>query len=128
VTNAEARRYERQVKLVEVGQGGQARIAAAERVVVGGGLPALVEARYLAGAGFGRLVVTEDSVARAARETNPAIAVEVDPTRAEERGGALSSREGSVEASLEALSPACRDVALGAYRALAALRGVVLLP
>ena len=126
--NLDARRYARQVRLVDVGEGGQARIAAAEGVVTGGGLSALVEARYLAGAGFGRIVAADEEVARVATETNPSVVVAVDAAGGAAREPLRPAGQGSVEASLESLSPACRDVALGAYRALAALRAVVLLP
>jgi hypothetical protein len=127
--NRDAHRYARQVNLVEVGEPGQARIAESVCTVAGGGLSALVEARYLAGAGFGRLIVTDEEVASAARETNPAVEVVLAPSSdAESEASALVERGAprGVAGELDALSSAARDVALGAYRALAALRAVVL--
>jgi len=44
-------RYTRQVRLAEVGEAGQARLASAHACVHGDGMAADVEARYLRGAG-----------------------------------------------------------------------------
>ena len=114
-------RYARQVKLAEVGEAGQRRIAESGCTVTGHGTAAIVEARYLVGAGFGRVIVEDEEVARSAKEVDASIDVSV--------AGASGHR--SEKAALEAfvgLHPAARDVALGAYRALAAIRAVVLSP
>jgi hypothetical protein len=123
------RRHARQIKLAEVGRAGQQRIAESVCTVPGQGASAIVEARYLAGAGFGHLVVEDGEVARAAREVDPAIDVALrgvakEPPPAEPLeplGGSAASQ------ALEELSPAARDVARGAYRALAEIRARVLL-
>ena len=110
-------RYARQIKLAEVGALGQERIAQATGTVHGQGPSAAVEARYLAGAGFGKLVVGDERVARAARDVDPAVDVVIavdDPTAVAD-GHAFDE-----------LVPAARDVALGAYRALAQIRALVL--
>jgi hypothetical protein len=87
------------------------------------GLAGEVEARYLAGAGVGSLVVLDDDIARAARSVN---------TRATVRTAAEHDRDlaphpaagtpGEDPAWAEALSTPARDVALGAHRALVSLR------
>ena len=53
-------RYSRQVVLPEVGEGGQARLAAAAVVVVGAGGLGSAVLEYLTGAGVGRLVIVDD--------------------------------------------------------------------
>jgi hypothetical protein len=113
-------RYARQVRLAEVGEAGQARFASRELFVRGEGTSSVVEARYLAGAGCGRLVVTNEEVARAAREVDPALQVSVLPE--------LAARDGddASETAFADLSPSARGVAIGAYRALAAFRSTVL--
>ena len=52
-------RYSRQIALPEVGSLGQARILAARIVLVVDGLVAETAARYLAGAGVGRLTIVD---------------------------------------------------------------------
>lgn len=111
------RRTTRQRRLVEVGEAGQARLAALAARVAGAGIAARVEALYLAGAGVGALVVEDDTVAEAARALNP----EVD-VRVEERVAAPAE----VPSDIAALAPGARDVAEGALRALLTLRGALL--
>lgn len=53
-------RYSRQVVLPEVGEGGQARLAAAAVVVVGAGGLGSAVLEYLTAAGVGRLVIVDD--------------------------------------------------------------------
>jgi hypothetical protein len=102
------RRYSRQTKLAAVGQGGQARISAAT-ASAGDGLSGWVAARYLAGAGVGELRVGSEAIARAAREMDDAVRVEIvdEPLAGDER--------------FSDLDPAARDVAVGAHRAVVAL-------
>jgi hypothetical protein len=120
-------RHARQIKLAEVGRAGQERIAESVCTVPGQGASAVVQARYLAGAGFGHLVVVDEDVARAAREVDPEIDVALRGVANEPPPmGRLGHRAGSSQV-LEELSPAARDVALGAYRALAEIRARVLL-
>ena len=105
-------RHGRQVSLAEVGAAGQARIDAA-RVDVGlDGLAGHVSVRYLAGAGVGR------RLAQAAREVDRRVTIEIDP--------ALGS--GAEEKPLLPLAvrdPVARELARGAYHALAALRTAI---
>ncbi len=103
-------RHARQAKLAEVGAEGQARIAAADATIRLGGLAGVVAARYLAGAGVRALVVAEPGAAAAAREVDARVSVRVELC------------EGADDPSFEDLDPAARQVAQGAYAALAVLR------
>jgi hypothetical protein len=85
------------VRLAEVGDLGQGRLGAALVRLAGKGTEAAVEARYLRGAGVGIEEVARD-------------AVHVPPAR---------------PAAFETLHPAAREVALGAYAALDAIRAVL---
>jgi hypothetical protein len=114
-------RYSRQVRLVEIGLEGQRRIASSAHVVRGNELAARVEARYLVGAGVGAIAVENEPVAAAAREVDASAQVRVrDPDREPD----LDADRDPLWACDLAL-PA-RSVALGAYRALRALRAVAL--
>jgi hypothetical protein len=88
-------RYTRQVRLAEVGEEGQARLAQALVRVSLGGLAGAVEARYLHGAGVVHARVSPGGVAL------------------------------EVPAWLSALHPAARDVATGAHEALSVMRAVL---
>jgi hypothetical protein len=88
-------RFTRQVRLAEVGEEGQSRLASAVVRVAGEGLASAVEARYLRGAG-----------------------VRV------ERGGAEPAAE-PPPTWLSSLAPSARAVAAGAYAALTVVRAVV---
>jgi len=112
-------RYSRQIRLVEVGPEGQRRIASSTHAVRGSGIAARVEVRYLAGAGVKEIDVEDERVAAAAREVDGSLNVRVhdadldpDPDLDPRWAGDLSL-------------PA-RDVAMGAHRALRALRRVLL--
>jgi hypothetical protein len=111
-------RFGRQSKLAEVGAAGQERIARSEVDVGLGGLAGEVAVRYLAGAGVGHLRVRDERLARAARDIDAAVVVEVTqrswPT-AEDGARDFLSR-------LDLRDDAARDVATGAYEALRALR------
>ena len=102
-------RHARQARLAEVGERGQAVLAASTAVVKGEGLAAEVEARYLAGAGVGTLIVGAEAVARVAREADPSVHVEV-------RDVVGDDPEAPVALGLE--SAAAMALATGAYRAL----------
>lgn len=125
-------RHARQIRLVEVGEAGQERIGREMCVVPGTGLSAVVEARYLAGAGVERLVVDNDEVARAAHEVDPSVGVEVTSRPFSVLGpgaGPHDAKSSSdVTNALTRLSPGAREVALGAYRALVAIRSVIVRP
>jgi hypothetical protein len=84
-------------------------------VVLGQGLAAKVEARYLAGAGAFGVDVKDESVARALREVDGNVKVRLHDHDEEHEQDPAWARE---------LSGPARDVALGAYRALRALRRV----
>ena len=60
-------RYARQAVLAEVGNAGQARLAAASVLVVGAGGLGCPVLQYLAGAGVGRLAIVDHDVVE---ETN----------------------------------------------------------
>lgn len=106
-------RHTRQVRLVDVGEAGQARLASAIVDVGSTGFAGAIEARYLAAAGVGTLRVREDAHAAAARE--------MDGTT---RIGSMTSGApvAAAPAAFEDLDPAARDVAIGAWRALASVR------
>src|SRR5215472_6981383 len=58
-TDPVSNRYSRQIVLPEVGEGGQARLAAATVAVVGAGGLGCAVLQYLAAAGVGRLTIVE---------------------------------------------------------------------
>lgn len=107
-----SRRHTRQVRLAEVGADGQGRIGRAAVDVHGRGLAAEVAARYLAGAGVARLRVGDEAVGAAARGIDAAVAIDVDPSLAVERG----------DAPPELIDPTARALAAGALAALRAIR------
>lgn len=106
-------RHVRQVLLPQIGEAGQARIAAGTAVVASRGFAGDVEARYLAGAGVGALVVADADIAAAARDVDPRVRVEVRAT------------EAPASFDFGARDPVAREAALGAWRAVASLRRLV---
>ena len=114
-------RHSRQVRLAEIGLDGQGRSGASGHGVRGRGLAARVEARYLAGAGVKSIEVEDGRVAADAREAGGSVEVRL---REDDRDGDPETEDDPVWA--RALSAPARDVALGAYRALRALRRVAL--
>ena len=110
-------RHSRQIRLSEVGEEGQARIAATTAVVDGEGLVGAVETRYLAGAGVGRIATTSAFIADAARAADASIQI---MNEARVKLGHGSPPAFGIQ------DPAAQDVALGAWRALAHLRRAVL--
>jgi hypothetical protein len=108
-------RHARQVRLAEVGERGQARIRAATVDVRLEGAAGEVAARYLAGAGVGRLRVRDARAGEAAKAVDPAVVVEVVP---ELEGGGQGE-------DLGVGFPAARDLARGATAALEALRAIL---
>jgi hypothetical protein len=112
-------RHSRQIRLAEVGDAGQRRLEEGTCTVRGGGLAAQIEARYLVGAGVGRLVVSDAEVARCARAVDASVDVVIlAPTSTP-----IPTTDPEWASSL---SVPARDVALGAYRALSSLRRVFL--
>jgi molybdopterin/thiamine biosynthesis adenylyltransferase len=108
-------RHGRQSRLAEVGPAGQRAIGAATVRVREPGLAGEIEARYLAGAGVGHLIVSEAAHADAALRVDPEVEVEVaDPQPA-----------APCALDLGVLDPACAEVARGAASALASLRSLV---
>jgi hypothetical protein len=99
-------------------------------VVRGHGLAAKIEARYLAGAGVGRLLVSSEEVAHSARRLDASADVRIE-------GAILDNAAHAIEAAIatssedpewtRSLSPPAREVALGAHRALSSLRRLLLL-
>ena len=122
-------RHGRQVRLVEVGEAGQARIGRARAVVTTRGLAAWVETRYLAGAGVSALTVPSTELAHAARAVDGDVVVEVAAPAVEPPASDLALEElGLRDPALEELGlrdPAARAVAAGALAALAVLRGTI---
>jgi hypothetical protein len=109
-------RHIRQTRLREIADGGQRRIGAATAVVASSGFAAEIEARYLAGAGFGRVVVVDETSAAAARAVDPSVVVELRHVDEPARGAPFAD---------EVIDPSARALAEGAYRALAAVRAAV---
>jgi hypothetical protein len=114
-------RHGRQTSLAEVGVEGRTRIAAAcvdvPLDVPLDGLAATVAARYLAGAGVGRLRVASEAVAAQARAIDGGVAVEVDAS--------LGTAGRSLPSFLALRDPSADSVAQGAHTALVALRRVL---
>jgi hypothetical protein len=73
-------RHGRQVRLAEVGEAGQNRIAGARVAVAADGFVGDIATRYLAGAGCGSLRVKSPVLAAAARATDPSAQVAIDPS------------------------------------------------
>lgn len=110
-----AYRHTRQVRLAEVGEAGQSRLAAAEVEVSSAGFAGEVEARYLAGAGVGALRVGSEVHGAAARAMDAGVRVEL---------GAVTGPS-ELPPGLASLEGAARDVAEGAYRALVSVRAAL---
>ena len=107
-------RHHRQRILPEVGTAGQALLASASAEVRLSGFAGDIAARYLAGAGFGRIVVSDVAHANAARHIEPNLNVEV--------GSGGSSRPA---AAFDLKDDAARDLSAGARAALQAIRCVL---
>jgi hypothetical protein len=105
-------RHVRQARLLEVGVSGQERIGRADVTVPFVGLAGAVAARYLAGAGVGRLRLADDAVARHALATDASVRVDVDVRSCEVAGPSPFRLRDRV----------ADDVARGAHAALVALR------
>ena len=108
-------RFDRQVRLAEIGSSGQVRISS--KLVSVGLEPdaADIAARYLAGAGVRGVRVRDATMAEGARAIAPGIRVDVDP---------------ALPIDTEALAfdirdPTCRDICRGAHAALRALRAAL---
>jgi hypothetical protein len=105
-------RHGRQVRLAEVGDAGQARIARASVAVRLDGPAADVAVRYLAGAGVARVVVRDALLAEAAHAVDPAVEAPVDAR--------LDAETLALELPLH--DPAARALAQGAWVALREIR------
>ena len=118
-------RHARQARLEEVGDAGQRRLEESTCTVRGAGLAAEVEARYLVGAGVGRVLVSDPEAAHRSREVDTSVDVSIltipDDEREVEPTAAVADPEWA-----SSLSVPAREVALGAYRALSSLRRVLL--
>ena len=91
-------RYTRQARLAEVGEAGQARIAQASIAVRGQGARGDIEATYLRAAGVGHVAIA-NTIEHADVDDSPLASLSLDPSAG--------------------------DVAIGAWRALDALRRVL---
>jgi hypothetical protein len=101
------------MKLADVGEEGQARIEATTGFVETDDLSGVVEARYLAGAGVGKISTALDAIGEVARAVDATIQI-VEARRAPLGHGdppAFGVRD-----------PVALEVALGAWRALAHVR------
>jgi hypothetical protein len=107
----------RQRLVPEIGAEGQAHIDAATAIVTATGLSGLVEAHYLAGAGFGLLRTSATAQSRAARETNPKLAIAADAEPMPVPDHPLSDELAELISD-----PAILDVAQAAARALRQVR------
>jgi hypothetical protein len=110
-----AHRHGRQVRLLEVGAAGQARIARACVDVGIDGFAGEVAASYLAGAGVGCVRVRDASLADSVRAIDPEVRTEV--------ASALAVEPPDVDLGLR--DPVARDLGRGAALALRALRAVL---
>jgi sulfur-carrier protein adenylyltransferase/sulfurtransferase len=103
-------RYSRQVVLPEVGEGGQARLAAASVAIVGAGGLGCAVLEYLTAAGIGRLtVVDHDSVEESNLHRQPLYRLsDLGKPKAEAARAALGALnpEVRIEARVERLTPA----------------------
>jgi hypothetical protein len=109
-------RHTRQVRLAEIGDEGQARIVATTAVVDGEGLAGTIEARYLAGAGVGKIATGNQSIAEAARAVDST--VQIVPPSPNRLGLGAAPPFGVRD-------PTALEVATGAWRALAHIRRAV---
>jgi hypothetical protein len=107
----------RQQLVPEIGPEGQAHIDAATAIVTTIGLAGEVEAHYIAGAGFGLIRTATHACGRAARETNPSIAIAADADPGDPPDHPLAS-----ELAKLITDPAILAVAQGAARALRQVR------
>ncbi len=108
-----------------MGEARQARLASASVDLPLDGAAAEIAARYLAGAGVGRLRVKDGRAGAAAGAVDPAVVIEVVPDLSC-RGPSPSECTADLSADLDlALEPAVDDVARGALFALAALRDLL---
>jgi hypothetical protein len=112
-------RHSRQARLAEVGDAGQARLAAGHALVVAPGLTGIVQARYLAGAGVGALSVLHEEAARAAAEVDASVRI-VTGVKPRVAHGPVPD--------FGIHDPAARDVATGAWLALSTIRSFLALP
>ncbi len=113
-------RFARQILVAEIGAEGQAKIAAATAMVVDRGLAGQVEARLLAGAGFGLLRTASTAIAREAKSVWPSLVTAADAPPVSSPTSPLAD---SVSALV--LDPSARDVALGAARALRQIKAAL---
>jgi hypothetical protein len=106
-------RHARQVKLAEVGEEGQARLEATTAFVATDDLSGVVEARYLAGAGVGKISTAHEAIGEVARAVDSTIQI------VEARPAPLGLGE---PPAFGVRDPVALEVALGAWRALAHVR------
>ena len=98
----------RQRLVAEIGDAGQARLAQASATVTDRGLAGEVQARYLAGAGFGALRVATERQAELALQVDPqahvvvAAGAAMAPSNAHERSD--SAAQAVLDGSMRALS------------------------
>lgn len=108
-------RFDRQVRLAEIGAAGQARISGG-LISIGLDGPATdIAARYLAGAGVRGVRVRDIAFANGARALMPGIRIEVEPALPDD----------AEALAFDIRDPTCRDICRGAHAALRALRAAL---
>ena len=110
-------RHTRQVRLADVGEEGQARLEATTGFVETDGLAGVVEARYLAGAGGGKISTGYEAIGDVARAVDATIQIVAA------RRAPLGHGE---PPAFGVKDPVAMEVALGAWRALAHVRRAIL--
>ena len=126
-------RYTRQARLAEVGTSGQLRLQSATASCSLEGLAGEVCARYLAGAGVGRVKVSSELLAASARRLNSAVEVDVgegsnSPSVAFPSAESPSSCEGRNPTSLlvyEWHDRSAMNVGTGAYESLQIVKAIL---
>ncbi len=109
----------RQRLVVEIGDEGQSRLDRALGLVYDVGLAGEIEARYLAGAGFGCVRTASQATAVAAREVRPDVVLNTDAPRLE-----VPSPPAVDPLMHDDPDPAVLAVARGAARALHQIRTI----
>ncbi len=111
----------RQRLVPDIGDEGMARLAAARATIAGAGDAAVIEARYLACAGFGVLVIADETARASALAADPRQVVEAEVTAAA-MGASDAPWVTTLAAQFAEDDPAVKDLVLGAARAIEHLR------
>ena len=110
-----AKRHQRQMRLPMIGREGQRVLGELHARVGASGDEGIVAARYLAGAGVGRLTVVDAEVAASAHRLDAGVTTTIEPGIA----------AAPPMAELDDMDPAARSVARGARTAVRILVGAL---